>query len=294
MTKWEIARYLIDAKKEVDSLWYIAVNISSISVDIDKKYIVNQHRNNFYVNAATIVDKFAETKERGYKKNLKETNELIYKLFYFRDKHSAHKDDNFRDGEFNSLIEIVHECILILREVKIVCKDILPENITLDFVCYDRLLFRYIYGITKETEEKIKKSKYLCREGTSSYGAYQSIKIFNDTEDIWKVENKKDWCVVFNNGLTIEEGLQNRQDSCIKTNVLYNTNMWVSINKEEYRFNIMMIKLGYKDIFERFKNLIKSEIEYEHDIKLATEASKYLVYDLHIDEQIIKKSLSEI
>ena len=31
MQKWELAKYLIDAKKDVDSVWYIAENVPIIA-----------------------------------------------------------------------------------------------------------------------------------------------------------------------------------------------------------------------------------------------------------------------
>ena len=279
MTNWEIARYLIDAKKEVDTLCFIAVNANKINGNL--KRIIESHRNSFYINSATVVDKFIATKEnkKTYKRTLCENNELINKLFYFRNKHSAHKDDDFKDTEYNSIMDIVKECMQIIKEVRIIASDVLPDSVTLNFVCYDQELFRNIYGISKEIEEKINYSKYPHYNEKIKIENPITKKIFNDTEDLWKVESKHDYCTILKNGLTMDESLQNRQDWCIKTNVLYGKDIWVTMNNNSRRACLMMIKMGYLDIFLRPKFINKTEEEYLSDIELINNAEKYNVFD---------------
>ncbi len=81
-------------------------------------------------------------------------------MFKYRDKRAAHKDDDFFDSNFTSLMDIVVECKSILVEVKKNCVHVLPAEITLDYVCYDRDLFRNLYHISKQKEEYIKMRKY--------------------------------------------------------------------------------------------------------------------------------------
>ena len=289
MTEWEIARYLIDAKKEVDSLWFVAVNTNKINGNI--KRIVENHRNTFYVNAATVIDKLSATKEKRFKQELCKNNVLIDRLFYFRDKHSAHKDDDFRDSKYTSLMEIVNECIQILKEVKKVSQEILPDNITLNFVCYDPEHFRNIYGINKEIEEKINLSKHPFYNKEIQVKNPITKKIFNDTEDLWQVGNKDDCCTVLKDGLTMDESLQNTQDWCIKTNVLYETDIWAVMKDSKRRACLMMIKMGYLDIFHRFTFLQKTEEEYRADVETIENAEKYNIYDLHITDDEIKEAI---
>ncbi len=52
---------------------------------------------------------------------------------------------------------------------------------TLDFIPYDRILFRMVSGITKAVEDEIYKSRY-ARLNTPSDGI--TFPLFNDTEDI--------------------------------------------------------------------------------------------------------------
>lgn len=289
MTKWEIARYLIDAKKEVDALWFVAVNVNKINGNI--KRIVETHRNTFYINSAIIVDKLIETKGRKFKQELCGDNPFIEKLFYFRDKHSAHKDDDFRDKEYASIMEIVNECMEIIKEVKRVAQEILPDNITLNFVCYDPEHFRNIYGINKEIEEQINLSKYPFRNKEIEIKNPITKKVFNDTENLWQVENKDDYCTVLKDGLTMDESLQNTQDWCIKTNVLYGTDIWAVMKDSKRRACLMMIKMGYLDIFHRFVFLQKTEEEYRADVETIENAEKYNIYDLHITDDEIKEAI---
>ncbi len=92
-------------------------------------------------------------------------------------------------------------------------------------------------------------------------------KIFYDTEDIRTVDNKSDYFTVLEDGLTWEEGIQNRQDFCIRTNVLYDTNMWIYPNEKEVRAINMMTAKGYFDMFGIPKNLNKSYEEIQKDFE---------------------------
>lgn len=292
MNEWEIARYLIDAKKEVDSLWYIAANMYQINGDIRR--LVELRRNTFYINAAVVVDKFIDARPYGtnkklYKNNLQASNHLIEKLYMYRDKHAAHKDDDFQDTEFKSVMDIVRECITILKEVKNVCASILPNNITLNFVCYDGNLFRLIYGIDKDFECKIGKFKYTWPKLTTN--KYIPKKIFQDTEDLWKVKDPSEYCVILKDGLTLEEGIQTRQDAAIRLNVLYGKDVWPKPDEKMYLANLMARKLGDMDILNCPTYIEKSTWKQREDNFLIETASQYLVYDLRISKQEIEDTI---
>ena len=57
----------------------------------------------------------------------------------------------------------------------------------------------------------------------------KDFKVFNDTEDIRTITDLNDYAVLLYNGINLKEGLQNRQDACIKINVLFNKNIWVKL-----------------------------------------------------------------
>ena len=290
--KWRNANYLIAAKNEIDSLWYIAKNQELIykTINIDFRYLVELHRNTFYINAADVVDKFNNNKTKR-KQKLCEINPIIDKLYCYRDQHAAHKDKTFQDNDWHSLMEIVDECKQILDEVFVVCKNVLPENITLNYVCYDSFLFRVIYGITKEVENKIESCKYSLNNIDFKSSDTISKTIFHDIEDQWKVENQNDYAVIVKNGLVYEEGVQERQNACIRINVLNNTNIWMVPNVECCRKSLMAIKLGYMDVFDVFYNLYHTDNEYIRDFKIIENAGKIQVYDVSITDEIIRKSV---
>lgn len=55
--------------------------------------------------------------------------------------------------------------------------------------------------------------------------------------------------MIVDDGLTFEEGLQNRQDMCIKVNVLYDENMWASPNEKAWFDTLQARKDGFFDKF---------------------------------------------
>ncbi|MCQ2434286.1 MAG: hypothetical protein MJ062_03500 [Oscillospiraceae bacterium] len=79
----------------------------------------------------------------------------------------------------------------------------------------------------------------------------QSFTILHDPLDLRTVseEARKDYCVVFNDGINIYEGVQERQDSAIKVNILYGENMWCSMSEKSLEEYQELEKLGAFDDF---------------------------------------------
>lgn len=226
MKKWETARYFVDAKKCVDSIWYIAENAKEISnIDLRKK--VSDILREFYINCCIVLD------ETHDKKKLCQSNDAIREIYYERDKDKAHKDSNYKPKRFSSLFDLRDRMKIQILTVYDNSRVVLPDNITMDFVPHDKELFRLVHSITAEIEEKIKKTKYPFYN-TDTIAADDSQKItkyiFHDTEDIRDIPNEQinQYAVTMENGINIYEGLQERQDACIRFNVLYNENMWCS------------------------------------------------------------------
>ena len=63
-------------------------------------------------------------------------------------------------------------------------------------------------------------------------------------------QEKQRYAVIMDNGINSYEGLQNRQDSCIKINVLFDLNMWCEANKNVFVRIEELKKLGFLDVFE--------------------------------------------
>ena len=154
-----MARYLIDAKKCVDTMLYINDGIERIK-NLNIKEKVSSTRDKFYINCCAILDAHKD-KCKISKKEWCQKDNIIEHLYYERDKHSAHKDDNYFSKEYESLGCITEEMKSEILHVKDVCKSVLPSNVTLEFVSYDRDLFRVIHGITPEKEELILNIKHL-------------------------------------------------------------------------------------------------------------------------------------
>lgn len=234
MKPWDLARYLIDAKKCVDSILFINNNIEKLK-HLDIRELVNLYCDRFYIRCCVVLDKTV-TAPKGSKKKLCETNEIINQIYIERDKNSAHKDEDYHKESIR-LFRIIEKLQNQINEVKLVCKDYLPDVLTLDFVPHDKVLFRLIYKInTPEKEEQIKKiihplySKEFINEKDKSIKQY---KILYDTEDIRQIkeDERSDYAVIIDAGLNSYEELQSIQDFCIKINVLHNQNMWCSLNQ---------------------------------------------------------------
>lgn len=69
-------------------------------------------------------------------------------------------------------------------------------------------------------------------------------KIFYDTEELKENREKDKYAVIMKDGINIYEGIQERQDACIKVNVLNNTNIWVQFNSKSKKKMEKLIKTG--------------------------------------------------
>ena len=223
-----MAKYLIDAKKNIDSIIFIEENIDKVC-NLNLRRKVEELRREFYINCCVVLDK-------SHPKNKKKICEdkLIEAIYYERDKNCAHRDDDYKSLEFNQLSDMIETMKHQIQQVLVVCKDSLPNNITLDFVSHDKELFRLIYGIAAEKEEEIKHRKYPEYGKTPQSGDFITKKIFQEAEDIRTIKNKNEYAVIIENGINFYEALQNRQDACIKINVLYNLETWCSFNQESF------------------------------------------------------------
>lgn len=107
-----------------------------------------------------------------------------------------------------------------------------------------------VEGITMEKEEEIKNAKHPLRN-IPPRGPYYKFPIFSDTEDLKVIpdDEKTNYAVHFEEGLNRFEGLQNHQDSCIKANVLHDTDTWCSPKPSTDAKFVQLQKLGFIDQF---------------------------------------------
>ena len=222
MTEWELARYLIDAKKNIDSLLFIQLNIEKLTyLNIKERF--DKIQMEFYLKLCYILDDV-------FKKNKKQicsSNKVIKAIYDERDKNNAHKDKNYIPKNYQSWNEIITIMKEQIEEVRKVCFEKLPNVLTLDYVPHDKELFRFIHGINKEKEDQINNQKYTIYSNIENKTKINK-KVFNDTEEIKTItdDERKDYAVLFKNGINFYEGIQERQDSCIKANVLFGLDVW--------------------------------------------------------------------
>ena len=221
MNDWQLARYLIDAKKCIDSLLYIDENIDSIS-NLDLYEIIEAKLRHFYINLCILIDNGLGIKGA---KALKKDDPIINSIFYERDKNYAHKDINYEREEFDNRKTLICKLKKELNHCLKVCKEKLPDCITINYISYDKNLFRFVNQISPILEKELKNALYSNKKLIKG----ENYKVFNDTEEIKNVVSNNEYAVIIENGLTLKEGLQNRQDFCIKINVLHNLNTWCTI-----------------------------------------------------------------
>lgn len=239
MNKWEVARYLIDAKKNIDSIMYINKNIYELN-NIDVSLKIRDVMQSFYLNLSYVLDEKYDTRDK--KQSICRNNKIIESIYYERDKDKAHKDSNYKRTKYDSIEEIIESMKKQIFEVRKKCEDIIAKEVTLDFVPHDKELFRIVNGINREKEDKICRKKYFISDSLNENNITR--KIFYDTEELKENREKDKYAVIMKDGINIYEGIQERQDACIKVNVLNNTNIWVQFNSKSKKKIEKLIKTG--------------------------------------------------
>lgn len=260
MTKWQLARYLIEAKKNIDTLLYIKENLELL-VNIDLRARMAATCQQFYINCCIVLDKsFPKDKKKICQ------NEVIASIYYERDKNSAHKDENYKRQKYNTPDELIAILKNQLAEVRNLCKDFLPESLTLDYVPHDKELFRFAYRVNPEIENNVNILKYpyfrefdateedssIAKESGCDYDNEMEHPVLQSVDDIQEMTEKEkhQQAVIVDNGLNSYEGLQNRQDFCIKINILFDYNAWSTPVWETLKMIEELKSIGFYDQFE--------------------------------------------
>lgn len=276
--KWENANFLITAKKCIDSFLYISNNILELS-NLDLRERTDKLRQIFYINLVNLLDELFNNSTK--RKNIRQNDEIIDRIYYERNKKSAHKDDDYKPRVYNTLEEEIQDKKNELIHVKDVCSEVLPDIITIDFVPHDKELFRLANRINATLETDANKIKYpnstfhsyqLSEEGKHVFKEFdteeqdrRNAKMFGydydkvvkryplqsiDDIKIMSDKEKQRYAVIMENGINSYEGLQNRQDSCIKINALFALNMWCEANIKILKQIEELKKIGFLDVFE--------------------------------------------
>lgn len=229
MKKWELARYLIDAKKCVDSISYIGAHVKELK-HLNLRENVQDSLRKFYINLRTVYCDCFSNKER---KDLKKSDSIFEKTMYEADKNYAHKDPNYNYKEIESFSALIDDLKNKITHCREICSSHLPDVLTLDFVEHDPILFRFLNKIDVEKEEELLKLLHPCYGQKIEETSYaKTYKVFNDTEQIKTIEKPEEYAAIISEGLTQRESIQTRQDGCIRVNVLNGTNIWMHPNWE--------------------------------------------------------------
>lgn len=276
--QWENANFLITAKKCIDSFLYISNNILELS-NLDLRERTDKLRQVFYINLVNVLDEIFNTTSK--RKNIRQIDKIIDRIYYERNKKSAHKDDDYKPRAYNTLEEEILDKKNELIHVKDVCAEELPDIITIDFVPHDKELFRLVNRINATLETDANKIKYpnstfhsyqLAEEGKHVFKEFdteeqdrRNSKMFGydydkvleryplqsiDDIKIMSDQEKQRYGVIMENGINSYEGLQNRQDACIKINALFDLNMWCEANINIFKQIEELKKIGFLDVFE--------------------------------------------
>lgn len=248
MNKWELAKYLIDAKKDIDSILYCSL-YGAAARFIDLRQKISMRCADFYINCCVVIDHSFSSKD---KKELCSNNSKIKNIYYQRDKNSAHKDSDYKETSYKSLLEMTDQMrseIICVREI---CSNFLPSEITLDFVPHDRETFRMVNGLTEDKEKAILKQKQPNMHAESDCSGGLKFFVLEDISQLRGMSegDKNKYCTLLDDGINLYEGLQNRQDWAIKTNCLCGTNIWVSLNPKMLQKMQKMHQLGVFDQFD--------------------------------------------
>lgn len=257
MMNWEIVKCLIDAKKDIDSLMFIEMNLNKIPKVLRKEY-VDRVKDNFYINCCAVVDAFLDQRHIYGKQRTewKEKHLLIKQLYYERDKNSAHIDEGYRFKNYDSFQQIITEMKKQIYEVKRNCEEILPSIIELNFFPHDKILLRLINMVDEDKEEMIKRSKYTDhKEGFAVGDLMQPRKVVYDIKELRGLceEEKKDLAVLVEAGLNFYEAQQNLQDFFIIVNCIHGLNLWTSNVEERICAYERLKRSGIIDQFDRPK-----------------------------------------
>lgn len=276
--KWENANFLITAKKCIDSFLYISNNILELS-NMNLREKTDNLRQIFYINLVNVLDELFDTTTK--RKDIRQKDKIIDRIYYERNKKSAHKDDDYKPRIYNTLEEEIQDKKNELLHIKEVCAVVLPDIITIDFVPHDKELFRLVNRLNATLETDANKIKYpnstfhsyqLSEEGKHVFKEFdteeqdrRNEKMFGydydkvvernplqsiDDIKIMSEKDKQRYAVIIENGINSYEGLQNRQDSCIKTNYLFGFNKWCEANINMFKQIEELKRIGFLDVFE--------------------------------------------
>jgi len=276
-SSWEVVNYLIEAKRDVESIMYIKDNLFKIPSAIRMDYI-NRLKDHFYIKCVVVIDEYLdqkgiknrkEDKQRTY---WKDARPIIKKIYDERDCNSAHIDDKFILTSYETFQDLINTMIRQLKYIKKEIEEILPIKFKLKFYPHDKILFRLLRGVDAEKEEEIYKSKYIDhKEGYALGDLSQTRYVAYDIKELRSLSKDKirELAVVVEAGLNFYEAQQNLENFYVLVNYIHDENLWTFNIDNRLSDYEELKKLGLIDDYDRPQKL-----------KIYTEQIKDTAYDL--------------
>lgn len=274
MRKWEFTKYLISAKKDVDSLLFIHNNLNYIPIALRMDY-VDRIRDHFYINCCVVVDHFLDdhnimnTKTESKRTEWKKERPLIESLFYERDKNSAHIDETYRSKHYESFLRLIKEMKMQIKAILQECSDCLPDNIVIDYFPHDKVLFRLINKISISDEDEINKSKYVDhKEGFAIGNLSKPRQVVYDIKELRGLtkEEKQNLAVTVDAGLNFYEAQQNLQDFYILVNDIHDFNLWTYNVADRCKVYEKLKSTGIIDQYDRPRKNMALSTEFVNNV----------------------------
>ena len=263
MTSWEVSKYLISAKKDIDSMMFIEENIKDIPLAIRRDY-VERIKDHFYINCCVVIDAFLDskniinTKEEKFRSNWKSEHSTVKQLYYERDKNSAHIDETYKMKNYESFSKLIIGMKSQIRSVVNACAEILPNKLTINYFPHDKVLFRLINKVNNDEEQKINKSKYVDhKEGYAVGNLLKPRRVVYDLKELRGLseEEKQELAVLVEAGLNFYESQQNLEDFYILINCIHNKNLWTFDVENRVQVYKKLKHSGIIDQYDRPKYL---------------------------------------
>ena len=240
---------------------FIEENIKDIPLAIRRDY-VERIKDHFYINCCVVVDEFLTQKnimrDKKLKTEWKEEHPIIKQIYYERDKNSAHIDETYKMKNYESFSKLIIEMKSQIRSIVNACAEILPNKLTINYFPHDKVLFRLIYKVNNDEEQKINKSKYVDhKEGYASGNLLRPRRVVYDLKELRGLseEEKQELAVLVEAGLNFYESQQNLEDFYILINCIHNKNLWTFDVDNRVQVYKELKHSGIIDQYDRLKYL---------------------------------------
>lgn len=257
---WINALSIDQARQNLNSMLVIAKELKNTeNLSISKKQLLDKY-NTFVIALVKCIDTYSEHEAyekfhtKSYKKvkevktSVKKSSKYIKNIIDYRNRISAHTNLKADPVETNNEL-FLKNAKKAYHEVINTCASVLPKDLNIMLFPYDSVILRQTNRIWGDDELEINKRKY--GQYNTGYKINSTKTLFNSPDQIGDaLKHPESYYVDIDNGLTQEEGLQNRLTSSIYYNILYDSNLMFHVNEQAVKYINWMKTNGILDQFE--------------------------------------------